>query len=156
MTKHIDSQFGFTAASSTLHAEVVIRDTLRYYNKNDTPIYMCSLDTEKAIGSLYFLNLPKKTFQHLSLLSWSNGSAHVHYISSRSATFSLTQGVRQGGILSLCLHWRFHHQHKIHQHNSLFLENRGLTVQQSLSTAATFLNKIVCSLVCCILASQSS
>ena len=47
MTKHIDSQFGFTEASSTLHAEVVIRDT-RYYNNNDTPIYMCSLDAEKA------------------------------------------------------------------------------------------------------------
>ena len=108
MTKHIDSQFGFTAASSTLHAEVVIRDTLRYYNNNDTPIYMCSLDAEKAFGCCNWFTLFSKlaekdipTFIITFLIKlYRNGSAHVNYISSRSATFSLTQGVRQGGILS--------------------------------------------------------
>ena len=108
MTKHINSQFGFTAASSSLHAEVVIRDTLRYYNNNDTPIYMCSLDAEKAFDCCNWFTLFSKLAEKdipTSIITfliklYRNGSAHVNYISLRSATFSLTQDVRQGRILS--------------------------------------------------------
>ena len=107
MTKHINSQFGFTAASSTLHAEV-IRDTLRYYNNNDTHIYMCKLDAEKTFDCCNWFTLFSKLAEKdipTSIITfliklYRNGSAHVNYISSRSGIFSLNQGVQQGGVLS--------------------------------------------------------
>ena len=47
-TETSPSQFGFKKNSSTLHAEFIITETIRYYNQNNTPIYICSLDAQKA------------------------------------------------------------------------------------------------------------
>lgn len=45
------SQYGFKQNSSTLHAEFLINETLKYYNKKHSAVYMCSLDAEKAFDS---------------------------------------------------------------------------------------------------------
>ncbi|XP_065673956.1 uncharacterized protein LOC136090908 [Hydra vulgaris] len=44
-------QFGFNNKSLTLHAEFVISETIKHYNNNNSPIYLCSLDAEKAFDS---------------------------------------------------------------------------------------------------------
>ena len=50
------SQFGFKLGSSTLHAEYFINETLIFYNSKNSPIYMCSLDAEKAFDSVNWDN----------------------------------------------------------------------------------------------------
>nr|XP_047143087.1 uncharacterized protein LOC124817275 [Hydra vulgaris] len=44
-------QFGFTKSSSTLNVEFVISETIKHYNNNNSPVYLCSLDAEKAYSS---------------------------------------------------------------------------------------------------------
>ena len=105
---HINAQFGFTSGSSTIHAELIIQDTINYYNSQDTPVYVCSLDGEKAFDSCNWLTLfdklckkdiPNEIISFLIQL-YLKGTASVQYGSTTSDKFSLTQGVRQGAILS--------------------------------------------------------
>ena len=106
---HDLSQFGFASRSSTLHAEFLIQDTIKYYNSKDTPIYVCSLDAEKAFDPCNWLklfhklinekNIPTTVIKLLFKL-YLNGEAKIRYNNITSYTFSLTQGVRQGLILS--------------------------------------------------------
>ena len=44
-------QFGFTENSSTIHAEYIISETIKHYTKNGSPLFICSLDAEKAFES---------------------------------------------------------------------------------------------------------
>ena len=105
---HDDPQFGFVSGSSTLQAELLIADTIQYYNTKGSPIYICSLDAEKAFDccnwhtlftKLLDRQIPKEIVAMLIKL-YLNGTAVVQYSSHFSKQFSLTQGVRQGSILS--------------------------------------------------------
>ena len=107
--KSHSSQFGFKSNSSTLHAEFVISETIKYYNDNNSPVYLCSLDAEKAFDScnwsvlfekLYFeKQIPLNIVNVISSL-YNSGSATVSYLGCKSNQFFLKQGVRQGSILS--------------------------------------------------------
>ncbi|XP_065664150.1 uncharacterized protein LOC124812466 [Hydra vulgaris] len=44
-------QFGFKKNSSTLHAEFLLSETVMHYKNNNTPLYMCSLDANKAFDT---------------------------------------------------------------------------------------------------------
>ena len=108
ISNHTDSQFGFVAGSSTLHAELLISDTLKYYNNRGSSVYVCSLDAEKAFDScnwhtlfckLQNRDIPNQVLAMLIKL-YLNGSAIVHYAAHYSKELLLTQGVRQGSILS--------------------------------------------------------
>ena len=102
-------QFGFTSNSSTLHAEFVINETIKHYNKKKSGVYMCSLDAEKAFDSCNWdalfkklveeKNIPPPVVQVISSL-YRNGTAQVHYENHISEEFKISQGVRQGSILS--------------------------------------------------------
>ena len=102
-------QFGFTSNSSTLHAEFVINETIKHYNNKNSGVYMCSLDAEKAFDSCNWdalfrklveeKNIPPQVVQVISSL-YRNGTAHVHYENNISEEFNISQGVRQGSILS--------------------------------------------------------
>ncbi|XP_065654687.1 uncharacterized protein LOC136081308 [Hydra vulgaris] len=102
-------QFGFNANCSTLHAEFLISETIKHYNSNNSPVYLCSLDVEKAFDScnwnilfdkLYFdKKLPLCIVNTISSL-YNNSSATVSYQGCKSNSFLLKQGVRQGSILS--------------------------------------------------------
>ena len=102
-------QFGFTHHSSTLHAEFVINETIKTYNMKGSCVYLCSLDAEKAFDSCNWdalfkklveeKKIPAKIVKIISSL-YKNGTAHVHYENCISEMFRLSQGVRQGSILS--------------------------------------------------------
>jgi len=102
-------QFGFKSNSSTLHAEFIINETIKSYNKKKSCVYMCSLDAEKAFDSCNWdalfkklveeKNIPPHVVQVISSL-YRNGTGQVHYENHVSETFNLSQGVRQGSILS--------------------------------------------------------
>ncbi|XP_047129475.1 uncharacterized protein LOC124809429 [Hydra vulgaris] len=102
-------QFGFKSNSSTLHAEFVISETIKHYNSKNSPIYLCSLDAEKAFDScnwkilfdkLYF---DKKLLLHIvrTISSlYNNSSATVSYQGCKTNEFYLKQAIRQDLILS--------------------------------------------------------
>jgi hypothetical protein len=102
-------QFGYKDLSSTLHAEFLIKETIQYYNKNGSSVYICGLDAEKAFDTcnwdilfekLYYdKKLPLAVVNVVKSL-YLNGSACVKYNGEISYEFSLSQGVRQGSVLS--------------------------------------------------------
>ena len=109
LTAGHDLQFGFKQKSSTLHAEFVISETIRYYAHKKSNLYMCSLDAEKAFDScnwdiLFFKlqqekQIPLRVIKVLSSL-YRLGSAKFHYEGCVSSEFSISQRVRQGSILA--------------------------------------------------------
>ena len=102
-------QHGYKKSSSTLHAEFLIRETIQHYNANNSPVYICGLDAEKAFDScnwdilfekLYYeKNIPLSIVNVIRSL-YNNSSAKVKYSNKYSDVFSLSQGVRQGSVLS--------------------------------------------------------
>lgn len=102
-------QFGYKDLSSTLHAEFLIKETIQYYNKNGSSVYVCGLDAEKAFDScnwdilfekLYYdKKLPLAVVNVIKSL-YVNSTACVKYDGVNSYNFSLSQGVRQGSVLS--------------------------------------------------------
>eukprot|EP00111_Clytia_hemisphaerica_P019553 TCONS_00057647-protein len=109
LKEHKDTQFGFTSDASTIHAELLIRDTISFYNSKGSPVYICSLDAEKAFDSCnwYVLfeklknqrKLPDVVLRFLIKL-YINGEAATKYRNFITSPFRLAQGVRQGSILS--------------------------------------------------------
>ena len=107
--EHNLSQFGFAENSSTIHAEFLLNETINLYNHKQSPIYICSLDAEKAFDSCNWLklfeklikkqNIPRTVIKFLIKLYTENSNT-VTYRNVNSTTFSTTQGVRQGSILS--------------------------------------------------------
>ena len=102
-------QHGYKLRSSTLHAEFLIRETIHHYNNNGSAVYVCGLDAEKAFDScnwgilfekLYFRkNIPLSIVNVIKSL-YTKGSAKVKYGNKYSYEFLLSQGVRQGSVLS--------------------------------------------------------
>ena len=109
LKNHANQQYGFASDGSTLHAEFLINETIRKYNSKNSPIYICSLDAEKAFDSCNWMvlfskiketkTLPLFVLRFLIQL-YLHGDAKVKYNNHISSPFSLSQGVRQGSILS--------------------------------------------------------
>ena len=103
------SQFGFKNCSSTQHAEFLISETLKDYNRKGSSVYLCSLDAEKAFDScnwdilfeklFYEKKLPLQVVKVLKSL-YTKGVYQVNYNGKISYQFRATQGVFQGSILS--------------------------------------------------------
>ena len=102
-------QNGYKFDASTLHAEFLIQETLHHYNKNGSPVYVCGLDAEKAFDScnwdILFDKLYYKKHIPLSVVNiikslYAKSSSRVKYGSHLSYEFCLSQGVRQGSVLS--------------------------------------------------------
>ena len=106
---HNDMQFGFVSNASTLHAELLLSETVKRYNQGGSPVYVCSLDAEKAFDSLTWYNLfsrlksdsilPKVVIRFLINL-YMQGTSKVLYNGFKTDQFHLSQGVRQGSLLS--------------------------------------------------------
>ena len=60
LKEHSPSQFGFTSSTSTVHPEILLQDTIHHYNGQDSPVYICSLDAEKAFDTCNWFELFKK------------------------------------------------------------------------------------------------
>ncbi|XP_066926571.1 uncharacterized protein [Clytia hemisphaerica] len=102
---HKNAQFGFASDASTLHAAFLINDTILKYNTEGTPVYICSLDAEKAFDSCNWYQLFDKLHQNNTLPKlvirflinlYMNGEANTKYKGTVSNSFTLSQGVRQG------------------------------------------------------------
>ena len=109
LTESHASQFGFKTCSSTQHAEFLISETLKEYNRKGSSVYLCSLDAEKAFDScnwdilfeklFYEKKLPLQVVKVLKSL-YTKGVYQVNYNGKISYRFRAAQGVFQGSILS--------------------------------------------------------
>lgn len=126
---HEPSQFGFVSGSSTLHPEVLIQDTVSFYNNQGSPVYICSLDAEKAFDSCNWYRLfekltarediPKAVIKFLIQL-YLQSEAAILYDKHTSKSFRLSQGVRQGSLLSPYL-YNFYTEELLRTINSMNL-----------------------------------
>ena len=109
LKEHKNTQFGFASDASTIHAKLLIQDTLLRYNVMNTPVYVCSLDAEKAFDCCNWFQLFKKlvdkntisnTIIRFLIKLYLLGEATTKYKGEIAPPFRLSQGVRQGSILS--------------------------------------------------------
>ena len=86
----------------------VMKEIIDFYNSALSPVYACYIDASKAFDKVnhWFLlnklldrNLPK-CIVRLLMMWFSTQTFIVHWGSSYSSAFGVTNGVRQGGILS--------------------------------------------------------
>ena len=105
-------QFGFKQGMSTQLCTGLIKNIIARYNLNDSNVYGCFLDASKAFDrvnhSVLFDKLIQRNLSPVitrALLNWySDQSVCVSWNHQLSNKFSVSNGVRQGGVLlQFCL-----------------------------------------------------
>ena len=103
-----DFQFGFKQKHSVDMCIYVLKEIVDYYRSNGSPVYICSLDASKAFdkvnhsilfSKLVDRNVPMYIVRVLSVW-YSTQQLNVQWGRCHSETFGVSNGVRQGGILS--------------------------------------------------------
>ena len=103
-----DNQFGFKKKHSTDHCLFVLKNVIDYYRSHGSPIYTCLLDASRAFDRVNHWNLFKKLINRgvplivvRILVYWYRTQTFcVKWGSVTSVFFNVSNGVRQGGILS--------------------------------------------------------
>jgi hypothetical protein len=103
-----DNQFGFKQYHSTDLCVYTFKQVIEYYKRNSSPMYICFLDASKAFdrvnhkmlfSKLLHRNVPYVIVRVLCFW-YANQLFYVKWGHVMSASFNVTCGVRQGGILS--------------------------------------------------------
>jgi hypothetical protein len=102
------AQFGFKPKHSTDMAIYVLKQVLEYYSKNSSPVVISFLDASKAFDRLNHWTLFRKLLSRnvplyivRILMTWyTTQTVFVRWGSVLSSQFNISNGVRQGGILS--------------------------------------------------------
>ncbi len=101
-------QFGFRRNHSTTLACSVLKNTVDYYRRHGSYVFVCLLDLSKAFDSvdhkllfqkLYSLNVPGNILKLLAFW-YLNQTINVRWKHILSECFYMTNGTRQGSILS--------------------------------------------------------
>jgi len=103
-----DNQFGFKKGHSTDHCIFVLKNAINYYRSYNSPVYACFLDASKCFDKINHWTLFKKLISRgipmllvRILIYWySKQTFCVKWGSISSDFFTVSNGVRQGGILS--------------------------------------------------------
>ena len=101
-------QFGFKTGNSTSHALFCLKQTINYYIDHGSQVFCSFLDASKAFDRLVhsglFIKLINRNAPKIFidiLITWYNGlQCRVKWNGHLGGWFSVTAGVRQGGILS--------------------------------------------------------
>lgn len=101
------NQFGYKNQYSCKHAYFVVNETIHYYNNSRTKFYMASLDAQKAFDKLWRAGLFKKLKNSIPEIFWRTlynyyeaSKIVVKFDGKKSNPIKITDGVKQGGILS--------------------------------------------------------
>ena len=121
-----DMQFGFKPQHSTTMCSLVYHEIINHYMSNNSNVYSCLLDASKAFdkvhyGKLFHILLNRKVpFCIIRLLmdSFERQRARVMWNSHVSDYFSISNGVKQGGVISPVLF-------------NLYLDNLLISLKQS-------------------------
>jgi len=106
-----DHQFGFKTKHSTDQCVFVLKQIIEYYNCLSSPVYVCYLDASKAFDRINHWCLFKKLLQRempktvirLLVYWYTSQQFAIRWGSIVSDFFMVSNGVRQGGILSPAL-----------------------------------------------------
>ena len=108
MLQTTDNQFGYKCNSSTDLCIFTLKQIVDYYRNNGSPTYLCFLDASKAFDrvnhNVLFSKLLKRGIPHVIvrlLMFWYMAQTFVvKWGGILSNSFKVTNGVRQGGVLS--------------------------------------------------------
>ena len=103
-----DLQFAYKSGCSTTQCVSVLCETIDYYVHNESDVYMCSIDAcrdfDRVNILLLFRKLRKGNLRPLFLKylvnSYYNQMKMIKWNGSLSSKFDVTNGVKQGGVLS--------------------------------------------------------
>ena len=103
-----DLQFGFKRIVSTMHSAFVLSEVTSYYNYNRTNVYAVFLDATKAFdrvqySKLFRILIDKKVTPivlRLLLYMYTKQTLQVKWGEHISEEFNVSNGVKQGGVLS--------------------------------------------------------
>lgn len=101
-------QFGFKPECSTTLCSTMLNEVCRFYNANKSNVYALLLDATKAFDRVNYIKLFKllikrgvnALFVRVLLKMYTNQKLRVNWQNYLSEEFAVTNGVRQGGILS--------------------------------------------------------
>ena len=106
--KTCDYQFGFKPKSSTVLCSTMVNETIQYYTENGgSPVYLLLLDATKAFDKVSFkllfdVLLDKNVCPRIVNLlynMYTNQLCHVKRGDEKSASFGISNGVKQGGVI---------------------------------------------------------
>jgi hypothetical protein len=103
-----DHQFGFKPKSSTNMCTMVLKETISYYISNQSSVYCTFLDASKAFDRVHYCKLfrllirrglPACIVRFLIVL-YTSSRVRVLWAGLVSDYFSISNGVKQGGVIS--------------------------------------------------------
>ena len=103
-----DNQFGFESKHSTDQCIYILKEIVDFYKSNNSPMFLCFIDASKAFDRVNHWTLFRKLLirgipnilVRLIVFWYQNQTMCVKWGSVLSQTFPVTNGVRQGSILS--------------------------------------------------------
>jgi hypothetical protein len=103
-----DLQFGFTKGASPAQAILLVTEAIQEQNDLGQPLYLATLDAQKAFDIVNQNSLLRKYYisglcgpwWHIKALSYRDIKSKVKWKNTLGQSFSVKQGVRQGGIPS--------------------------------------------------------
>jgi hypothetical protein len=101
-------QYGFKRNSSTTSCTFIVQEVISYFNDHDSSVICTLLDASKAFDRVNFCILFQKILNRgmpsviirMLMYMYKNQSLCVQWNSYMSNHFSVTNGVKQGGIIS--------------------------------------------------------
>ena len=101
-------QFAYKSGSSTIQCASIVTETINYYINNESDVYMCCIDASKAFDRVnlvvLFNKLRKRNICPLYLRflmnNYCNQTMMVRWNDTLSEKFTVSNGVKQGGVLS--------------------------------------------------------
>ena len=101
-------QFAYKNKSSTTQCTWIAREVVSYYKSNGSEVFACLLDCSKAFDKIRFDHLfPKLLSKQVPAIvlrflfnSYTSSRVRSRWCSATSAPFSISNGVRQGAVLS--------------------------------------------------------
>ncbi len=106
-----DMQFAYKEKHSTTLCSVIYLETLQHYAKNGSSVFSCLLDASKAFDRIHYgklfnillhKDIPVFIIRYL-LDCYTRQESRVLWDSCHSEYFSMSNGVKQGGVLSAML-----------------------------------------------------
>ena len=107
----IASNFSYKSGTSTTQCSWLVSEVVDYYQRRGTPIICVTLDCSKAFDKCRFDKLFDKLIARkvppviirVLIYVYEEQRAHVKLLGNRSETFGITNGTRQGSVLSPAL-----------------------------------------------------
>ena len=104
----MDLQFAYKAKASTTQCTFVANETIHYYLNNGSNVHAVLLDATKAFDRVHFVKLFNELLQKglcpllckFLAYQYSMQQCRVKWCTDISERFSVTNGVKQGGVLS--------------------------------------------------------